>query len=95
MQAFAYQSAMQHPVIVEARKAGASVDYVVERGIYVISDGEWGPFEVSAEFIVDIHDSFGEEMGWQFLRHGTTVSNEHRLIASYATMVQWQESPRA
>jgi len=92
-----YQAAMKHPVVAEAIRSWGAVDWIVEEGVYLFSDGEWGPYRVLYELLDDLVEELGVELTWQFIRHGTTPDEccERKLVASGATVRRWKEAIQA
>lgn len=83
-----HEEAMSQLLIQEGVRSGATVEYIVERGQYLIGEPGWGPFKVSREFVLDLEARFGPEVGWCFLRWATTPDRD-RLLVSFQTVNTW------
>lgn len=90
MPGLAYQHAMEHPLILEAIQDGVAVRYDVASQMYLMAKDGWGQFAVSVGYVEDLTEMLGSLMGWQFLRHGTTVQG-NRLLASRLVLDRWMQ----
>jgi len=88
MRSWEYEDAMGLGLIREGVQNGAVVEYVPMCQQYVVGERGWGPFKVSAEFVLDLEARFGAEIGWCFLRWATTQSRD-RLTTSFYTVRTW------